>query len=292
MGASRDARTKGIFMGRRVTLLVASALTVGMLASPASAEDPIECGDTITESVTLTADLGPCPGGGLIVGADGVTIDLGGHTLTGMGPENLADYWGNFYGFGVMNEGYDNVTITNGSIGHFSMGVELRDGVTGTTVSHLDISWVSNGMGTSGSGNSYNSISHNTIQNFSTFGMHLGYASEPGSSMGNTVNWNTITCNEWPEGAAIFVQNTAGTKLVHNTTNDCWAGVGLDDTSRTNLVHNTISGACIGVELNYASGTKLVHTEISVVGSTRPYCGPLPAVVVLNGESPKIVPRP
>jgi hypothetical protein len=84
------------------TLLAVFALTVGMLASPASAEDPIECGDTITHSVTLTADLGPCPGDGLIVGADGITIDLGGHTLTGSRPAELFVDDPFSYGFGVL----------------------------------------------------------------------------------------------------------------------------------------------------------------------------------------------
>ena len=276
-------------MRRIFTMLAVFALTVGMLASPASAEDPIECGDTITESVTLTADLGPCPGGGLIVGADGITIDLGGHTLIGSRPAELFVDNPFSYGFGVMNVGYDNVTITNGSIERFTIGVDLRDGVAWTTVSHLDISWVLNGVGTIGSANSYNSISHNTFHDLSTFSVHLGYESEPGSNVGNTLNWNTATCHDWFEGGGLVVQNTVGTNINHNTFNDCWSGVHLADTSRTKLVHNTISGACIGVELNYASRTKLVHNEISVVEPCGPVGG---AVTVINGESPKIIPRP
>src|SRR5205814_701989 len=40
------------------------------------------CGQTITQSVTFAADQS-CTGTGLIVGADGITIDLAGFTLAG-----------------------------------------------------------------------------------------------------------------------------------------------------------------------------------------------------------------
>lgn len=274
-------------MRRTFTVLAVFALTVGMLASPASAEDPIECGDTITESVTLTADLGPCPGSGLIVGADGITIDLGGHTLFGSRPAELFVDEPFSYGFGVMDAGYDNVTITNGTIERFTMGVGFRDGVSGTTISHLDIGWVLNGVDASVTFD--NSISHNTFHDVSTYSVDLGNGAEQGSNVGNVLNWNTITCNDWFEGGAMMLHNIVGTNVNHNTFNGCWSGVHLTDISGTNLVHNTISGACIGVELNYASRTKLVHNEISVIEPCGPVGG---AVTVINGEPPKIIPHP
>ena len=41
------------------------------------------CGDTVTQSVTLGAEM-TCSNNGLIAGADGITIDLGGFTLSGI----------------------------------------------------------------------------------------------------------------------------------------------------------------------------------------------------------------
>ena len=43
------------------------------------------CGQTITEDVTLTQDIGPCSGPGIIVGADGITIDGEGYRILGNG---------------------------------------------------------------------------------------------------------------------------------------------------------------------------------------------------------------
>lgn len=43
----------------------------------------VSCGQEITESVTLTDDLGPCVEDGLVITADGITVDLNGHTIIG-----------------------------------------------------------------------------------------------------------------------------------------------------------------------------------------------------------------
>ena len=52
-----------------VALTLAGALAVG--TAPASATPPstVKCGDTLTRSVRLTADLTDCPGDGLVIGA-------------------------------------------------------------------------------------------------------------------------------------------------------------------------------------------------------------------------------
>jgi hypothetical protein len=69
-------------------LVAGSATTLLALGSPAlapsaSAATPA-CGDVITTSITLTADVGPCIGtDGLVVGADGITINLNGHRVIG-----------------------------------------------------------------------------------------------------------------------------------------------------------------------------------------------------------------
>ena len=62
----------------------------------------------------VTNDLLDCPGNGLVVGADGITIDLDGHTIDGIG-----------LGAGVLNPGFDAVTITNGIVQEFDVGVQL-----------------------------------------------------------------------------------------------------------------------------------------------------------------------
>src|SRR6185437_8148829 len=47
----------------------------------------LSCGQVIKQSVKLSDNL-DCTSDGLIVGADGITIDLNGHTLNGPGPQS------------------------------------------------------------------------------------------------------------------------------------------------------------------------------------------------------------
>lgn len=89
------------------------------LAAPSSAA-AVVCGETLTASVVLDADL-LCPtGNGLVIGADGVTIDLGGHTLTG---DNASD------SVGIENAGgFDAVTVKNGTIRSFETQIRMMGG--------------------------------------------------------------------------------------------------------------------------------------------------------------------
>ena len=64
-------------------LALVAALAGAGSASAKSLPSPVKCGDTLTHSVKLTADLTDCPGDGLVIGADGITVDLNGHTIDG-----------------------------------------------------------------------------------------------------------------------------------------------------------------------------------------------------------------
>lgn len=78
------------------------------------------CGQTITQSTTLTADLGPCPNFGVIIGADGITLDLGGHRI--FGTPNFLDQ------AGVLMQGRTGATVRNGTISDFDGGVVIQGG--------------------------------------------------------------------------------------------------------------------------------------------------------------------
>jgi parallel beta-helix repeat protein len=97
-----------------VLLLVAALLACS--ASTAWAK-PLRCGDTVTTNTTLRADLIDCPGNGLVIGADRITLNLNGHTITG----NLEG------SIGVDNSaGYDGVKVKNGALRNFTNGVYLE----------------------------------------------------------------------------------------------------------------------------------------------------------------------
>src|SRR4051794_5192023 len=65
---------------RMVAVVVAAAGSVALSGGPALAST-VSCGSTITATTKLHADLANCPGDGLVIDADNVTIDLNGHTI-------------------------------------------------------------------------------------------------------------------------------------------------------------------------------------------------------------------
>jgi len=80
----RASRTSGVAFAASLALLALSA------ASPADAascggDKVCACGDKVTRDYRLPADLGPCRGSGLRVGA-AITLDGGGHRIRGSGP--------------------------------------------------------------------------------------------------------------------------------------------------------------------------------------------------------------
>ncbi|HEV2071630.1 MAG TPA: hypothetical protein VGR26_17720, partial [Acidimicrobiales bacterium] len=62
---------------RRSTVYSVSGLAMLLLSTSlagTAGAAHVECGDEITQSVTLDSDLGPCPEAGLIVTASGITV--------------------------------------------------------------------------------------------------------------------------------------------------------------------------------------------------------------------------
>jgi parallel beta-helix repeat protein len=110
--------------------LLASIPTIA--GAGAQTTPSLACGQTITQSTTLTADLGPCPNNGLVIGANGITLDLGGHRI--FGTQNTGD------GAGVLLSGRTGVTVRNGTVTDFDGGVVILGGsgntVTGITARH------------------------------------------------------------------------------------------------------------------------------------------------------------
>jgi hypothetical protein len=106
-------------------LLTATVAALLALAPTASAQT-LTCGSTVTHDVTLDADINcPSPGetSGLVVGANGITINLNGHTING-GNGGV----GGGGGIGIDNRGgFDRVTVLNGSIEAFSSAAALKN---------------------------------------------------------------------------------------------------------------------------------------------------------------------
>lgn len=102
-------------------LLMGCCLAFG--AGPASANH-VSCGDRITADTTLDTDLVNCPNHGIVIAADGVTLDLNGHLVDGDGtPAAGCDNQMEPCDFGLFNDGHDGVTVMHGSVREFAAGV-------------------------------------------------------------------------------------------------------------------------------------------------------------------------
>lgn len=110
---------------RKVGTLLAGAvaMTLPTITGAQAQVQPV-CGQTITQHTTLTADLGPCPNFGLIIGANNITLDLGGKRIFGT-PQFLDNA-------GVYMQGRTGVTVRNGSITDFDAGVVIEGGSANT----------------------------------------------------------------------------------------------------------------------------------------------------------------
>ncbi|MDQ4132574.1 MAG: right-handed parallel beta-helix repeat-containing protein, partial [Actinomycetota bacterium] len=69
--------------------------------------------------------VGPCPTDGIIIGADNITLDLGGFTVSGVAGK-LSQ------GVGVRLAGHSGVTVTNGTVTKFKAGVAIENGASNT----------------------------------------------------------------------------------------------------------------------------------------------------------------
>jgi parallel beta-helix repeat protein len=78
----------------------------------------LACGDTVTTSVTLTADITGCGGYGLNAGANRITINLNGHTISGSSATRD----------GLFDPSFTGVVFENGTITGFVRGVEIDGG--------------------------------------------------------------------------------------------------------------------------------------------------------------------
>jgi large repetitive protein len=108
----------------RMTLVIFALAMAGLAAfgaSQASASN-VSCGDTITTDTTLDSDLIDCPNDGIVIGADGVTLDLNGHKVTGDGEPFDPCPKGEFCDVGLLNDGHDGVTVRDGSVRRFLFG--------------------------------------------------------------------------------------------------------------------------------------------------------------------------
>lgn len=242
-------------------------LAVGAEGGPAKAL-ALSCGDTVTQSVKLTADLHCSTSDGLDVGANRVTIDLGGHTIFGASPYN-----------GVAVNGYAYTTIKNGTIVG-SVNAVFLDTAPHTTVTGI-VARQNPGVAIAVTDSDFTAVSKVTVVAYGYEGVYLqtdgssltrstvSAASNPVGigvvvwGSGNTVSGNAVSASA---KAGILVQYGGGN---HVTKNDVQGagndGIRLYDTQGAAVESNTVTGSAgVGIRVESTSdGTTLTKNSVS-----------------------------
>ncbi|MFH8620227.1 right-handed parallel beta-helix repeat-containing protein [Streptomyces sp. NPDC017979] len=224
--------------------------SVVLPAGPAHAA-PLSCGQTVTTSVVLQASLLNCPGDGLVVGAGGITVDLNGHTVDGIG-----------LGVGIRNDGFDGVTLTNSSstqarVQEFDYGVRLNPGTSGGVVEKLAVQNNEFGGIELNGADTNTQVRNNLIERQAQRGVTL-----TGGTRGAAVVNNTISANR---GVSVFVENSADNRLEGNRISGSGdAGLVLAGSSGNTLLTNTVGGSSdAAIRLQLGSNNNLVQGNSS-----------------------------
>jgi parallel beta-helix repeat protein len=283
----RIRRLPGYAHGLILALL--AALAFG--AAPASAQPP--CGETITQDTTLTADL-DCGDDPVVIGAPGITLDLGGHSIGGV------------EGYRIVNEGHDDVTIRNGTL--YSDGGTIRlSGVSGNVVRDIDheglqkgflvedshdnrfvhnkvnsVSWVM-------SRSDHNVIAHNLVTEYESVLSVDGdynrivdnvvWGGFQGTSLGLSGDHNQVRRNVFLNQAlwVVALRNANDTEFVANTIGASGSstrpvGVSIEDSSRNRFVGNTVFAVVDGFDLKSGADNVLRGNDVAGVPvDNRPF---------------------
>ena len=207
---------------------VAAASVAAAGAAPADA-DELRCGQTITQDTTLTADVTNCPGVGIVIGADGITLDLGGHTVSAAARRNPTAH-------GIFDRGHHRVTIKNGTVrgfGAYGVRVAQANRVVVQDMK-LDANFTGVGLVESARG----IVQRTEITGAKFVGVNLT------GGTADVVRSNTISNGNGP---GIFVQSSQRqTGSNHRITANKLTGNGITVQAgprRVRLLGNTVSGS-------------------------------------------------
>jgi len=251
-------------------LLILQISALGLFLNPQKAR-AANCGDIITSDFTLTNDL-TCTGHGLIIGASGITIDGGNHTITGDG--DFGDYGINNFG------GWDNITIKNfANITNFGVGIYFN-GSTGSTIQnnttnlnrYHGIYLVSsssntltnntanaNSAGIFFSGSSSNNLTSNTIDS-NYWGIYLNSSSSSNTLTGNAISHNINDISE--NGTNTFSNNEFSHNIGINS-----RMLTFTEVARTKNLNDTVS---FDISIFDANGNPCSDSSCSYTIATSP----------------------
>ncbi len=220
---------------------------------------PVACGQTILVSTVLTGNVGPCATG-LTIGADNITLDLNGFTVTG-NP-------GTGDGPGILLEGRTGVTVKNGGVSQFDAGIAVLQG-SANTVTAMRV-----------------------LDNRGSTSTDFGDGILLYASSHNTVTSNQVRNNGPYDGIGALVSSfnlIDGNQIVdNNQSNVNTAGIRLENIGRTASNDNTVTNNLVtnsgiyGIEV-FAGGSRNQIKSNQVVGNA------LDGITVFAGGNDNVI---
>jgi large repetitive protein len=261
---------------RRSTLLAIVVAGAAVLpAGSALAKDgqtTVHCGQTLTQSVRLANDLTNCQGDGLVIGADGITVDLNGHRIDGTVTQTSCDFPADPRA-GINNlAGHDGVTITGGTIHQFDSGVDAGGFTTGMSGSRVhDLALRDNRFG----------------------GVGFGSGADPSATADNAIDHNVVTGSAC--GSGVNLNTGQGNRFAYNRIRDTHDGifVGFGGSTDGNIIEdNSVSNiAGIGIWVVKSGAARVERNDLTEIGSSDDGCLPLNTCIGIDigGDSSNTV---
>jgi parallel beta-helix repeat protein len=211
-------------------------------ASPSAAASPTQsyptregtCAMRVSESFTLANDM-TCAGDGMVVVSDDVTIDLGGHTLTGpgMGPQT----WPlpQLDSVGIRVGGHTGVTVRNGKTQAFSTGIYFIDMESSTIEG---VTTLRNRFGFYIHASKKITVKDSDVE-LNIYGLHLQSSNE-------CVLVNNLLARQTynsPGGYGLYLYASSRNRVTDNTidSNINW-GIWFSDAKENVIFHNNVVG--------------------------------------------------
>jgi len=219
-----------------VVFLLLLLATVALVAMDSLKPQPVAvgCGSVITTDTTLSKNIGPCSGNGLVIGHNDITLNCAGGTISGTRTNDT--------GVGIRLAGMTRVTVENCNVTGFQNGILLSNSSINTLANNTASANGDDGFvlascfhdtlreNTANGNDAYsNSTYYNTNYN-SQDGFYLN------SSTSNTLTENTASSNI----RGFVISDSSDNTLTGNTAdNNSGSGFRFSGSSGNTLTGNT-----------------------------------------------------
>jgi nitrous oxidase accessory protein NosD len=216
---------------------LSTILALAVMGAPAvgggTRAGDLSCGEVITADTTLDDDLLDCPSNGIVIGADDITLDLNGHTVSGNGKPVARCPRAEFCDVGLLNDGHDGVTVRNGSVRGFGGGVFVGKA-------------------------RHNRVLHVSSSRNQFFGFVLAQSAR------TLVRGSSGSANPGPDGDGIAVFGSRHLRILENSFQRNSLGMHVEDSTdlviaRNRFAHNSGPGILMEADRNQVRGNRCVR---------------------------------